>query len=251
MAKAELHQLLAVESDLKGKSAAIVSEARNTFDRKGEIFKGMERTFEVASDQDEQVPPEFSPLASTVDAKLRYVFKHVNRYMDAVVQKEATNQIAKADVIVQGNKILENMPAAGLLALEHRLRELIDLIKRAPTLDLKEEWEFDPDRGEGVRVSRPRQTNRIVEEPKVIPLTEATEHHPATAQLVGAKRVGGVYTQTLLSGEPTPAEKSEMLERTEMLLSAVKKARSRANRAEVVKMKAGKVLTDFILTGSF
>ena len=246
----KMHELLAVEADLKGKAAAILGETRNTFDRKGAIFKGSERTFEVASDEDEQMPAEFSPLYSTVNAKLEYTFKHLVRYMDAVVQKEATNQVAKADVVVNGSVILEKVPAAGLLSLEHRLREIIDLVKRAPTLDLKEEWSMDPDRGEHVRISRPRQTNRLVEVPTRFVRSEATEHHPAQVDVIATKRVGGVYTQTLLSGEPTPAEKAEMLERAEALLAAVKKARSRANRTEVVKFQAGKVLTDYILTGS-
>jgi hypothetical protein len=44
----------------------------------------------------------------------------------------------------------------------------------------------------------------------------------------------------------TPARKSELLDRIDKLLRAVKKARQRANGTEVVKVNVGKSIMDFI-----
>jgi len=56
-------------------------------------------------------------------------------------------------------------------------------------------------------------------------------------------------TKTVWSGMWTSRQKADALARLDTLLIAIKKARQRANRTEVLKPRAGKVLADWILKG--
>ena len=59
----------------------------------------------------------------------------------------------------------------------------------------------------------------------------------------------GTWKITNYSGLVSPAEKSSMLKRIDLLLEAVKKARSRANDTAVEGLKIGKALFKYINEG--
>ena len=123
---AKLHELLAVESDLENVSKNTVAEALNTFTKKPHMFFGYEKRLENFNENLPEAPRERQELTTTVKDKIDYVNQHIARYFDAVLQKECTNQIAKADIIINGNIIAKDIPATFLLGLETKFKSIRD-----------------------------------------------------------------------------------------------------------------------------
>ena len=79
-------------------------------------------------------------------------------------------------------------------------------------------------------------------------LAPATDKHPAQVQVLNVDAAIGVYRTQYRHGGLSPHDKSVLLGKFDRLLAAVKKARQRANCAEVNRaMRIGQVLVDFLL----
>ena len=106
--------------------------------------------------------------------------------------------------------------------------------------------------GEGYVRSRGEDTQWRTE--KVLQhkvLAEPTEHHPAQIETWYEDRRVARIDKIHLSSAWTPSQKSEALARVDTLLRAVKKARQKANTAEVVRTHDATInaITHFILNG--
>jgi hypothetical protein len=84
---------------------------------------------------------------------------------------------------------------------------------------------------------------------KPVVLYEATDKHPAQVKESTEDVAIGKYVQTDWCSMISPAEKSRVMGRVDALIRAVKQARQRANNVDVLKVKIGKSLSDYILKG--
>jgi hypothetical protein len=245
---AKLHELLAVESDLEGKYKRITGETRKTFKDRPAHFIGSIRTYHPFDDDDKvDYPEEYQALATTVEERLDYTAKAIEPYFDALLQKESTNQVAKADLVVDGEEIAKDLPATFLLGMESRLKYLRGVYEQIPTLPVSVDWEKDASWGKNVyRMTHPEEKLKTVKQFKSQVLYEATEHHPAQIEKWDENVAVGKFVKRIWSGAISSAEKAELLGRIDKLITAVKKARQRANTAEVVKNQVGKDIMDFI-----
>lgn len=247
---AKLHELIAVEPDLKSKFIKILNETIGTFTKKEHLFKGYVRTlkwFDSDRQAAEPTPAERSALASTVSDRLEYQEKTIVRYLDALLQKEATNQIAKADIVIGETVIAKDVPATFLLGLEKLLVQIRATYNVIPTLPPNIEWVPDPDTGKNIYKSKyPDEAHKT--EQTIVPqvLYEATKEHPAQVDKITEKKNVGLYTKHEWCSMLSPAQKSDRLQKIDDLLAAVKTARQRANTAKVLNMKIGQQLMDFI-----
>lgn len=243
----KLHELLAVEGDLEGAYRKILAETANTFTKKPAHFMGSVRRLKIYDETKETPAPEHKELDTTVGEKLDYQQDHIMRYFDAVLQKEMTNGIAKADIVVDGTTVATQLPATFLLGLETKLRLLRDTYDKIPTLQPGIKWEIDAKAGTGVyKTTNPEetyQTEKVIEPHVLYP---ATKEHPAQVKEMSKTVTTGKYTRTVTSGMLSPADKSALLGRLDKLLRAVKKARQRANATKVVTASVGKDLFNFI-----
>lgn len=247
MAKGKLHELLAVEADLEGRSRVIMEETRKVFKEKPSLFMGAVRTYIPFTEDGIDYPEENQSLTTTVDEKLTYACGSVIKYYDALLQKESTNQVAVADLVVDGQVLATGLPATFLLGMETRLKRLREVYAFIPTLSVGTEWKSDEGKGKGVfSMVHPEEKMKTQKTMKSTVLYEATEHHPAQIDKWDEVENVGKYTKHVWCGMVTPARKSELLNRVDTLLQAVKKARQRANSTEVVKSTIGKTLIDFI-----
>lgn len=244
---AKLHQLLAVESDLKNTYAKIIQEAGDTFNKRQEHFRAHIRELKMFDENAQPAPVERSALVTTVGAKLAYVKNHAVRYLDAVLQKEATNQYAVADIVVDDKVVAEKVPAPFLLGLEKQLKLLRLVYENIPTLPPNIEWVEDSETGDGV-YKRKYPEEKFKTEQTIVPqiLYEATEHHPAQVDKISETKNVGKYVRNEWCSMLTPAAKSKLLDRIDTLTRAVKKARQRANNTIVVKTSIGEQLFNFI-----
>lgn len=238
---AKLHELIAVEGDLEGSFKSILSETEKTFKNKENLFIGLAKTLTMFDEAEGlESPDEFQELSETVIGKLEYNSGHAKRYFDAVLQKELTNQTAKADIVIDGATIAKDLPATFLLGLETRLKHLRAAYASIPTLAPGKKWVPAPEKGTGVyAIENPEQRFKTTKTFMHKVLYEATEQHPAQIEKWEETKNVGKWEINIWSGQMTVAEKSETLGRFDKLLRAVKKARQRANCAEVVKRTIG------------
>lgn len=245
---AKLHELLAVESDLEGLYNRIVAETKKNFKDHQERYSGQRKVVEF---YDEDVKPEadeYKHMDDTVLSKINYTSEHIIRYLDAVLQKERTNMDAKADIVVDGVAIAENVPATFLLGLEKRLKKIRnDVYASIPTLTPGVEWKIDESIGKDVyKMVHPEERFKTKKLRKNHIKYEATKEHPAQVDVYTEdERVARVLTYNW-SGKLSSADKSALLEKIDKLIRAVKKARQKANTTEVVKETIGEKLFNYI-----
>lgn len=250
--KAQLHELLAVVGDLQGVFNRIIDETIGTFANKQAHFMGHVKRYEPFDENAREMESEedIKKLDTTVGAKLDYMAGHVSKYFDAELQKERTNQDARADLELNGEVIAKDVPATFLLGLESKLARLREVCDFIPTLKPGIEWAPDKGQGAGVfKTVHDSVSHRTKKEPMSKIVVPATKEHPAQVDRWTEDVKVGRYVTTELSGAISPADKSKLIGRIDALRHAVKKARQRANCAEIVKAKIGRKVMDYILKG--
>lgn len=252
MAKGQLHELIAVEKDVKGTSEKIISEAHKTFtDRKDHFTEVMKSYSPLVADDPEKIEGESKPLVTTVAEKIGYVEKMLKRLFDVIIQKEATNAIAKADIVIEAadgteTVISKDVPVSALVQFENLLERIRNEVYGViPTLDPSREWNPEKSRP-GVYASPEIVRTRTRKAKKVITLAPATEKFPAQTQLIDVDEPAGYWKQIDRSGMLSVGDKMEMLDRISRLIEGIKKARARANTTPVVSIKIANDLFNFI-----
>ncbi len=242
----KLHELLAVEEDLKGMAKRIGGETEITFRNKQDHF--VEKIVECApfEESKETIVEGHTPMVETVQGKLDYCATALGKYFDALVQKESTNTVAKADITLDnGEVIAKDMPATALLGLERELTKVHAIYSVLPTLEPTAVWEKDTDLGTGISTTRiSKVRTKKVNEPLV--LAPATDRHPAQVQMTTKDVEWAKLNTTIHSSKITPARKSLLISRVDELKRAVKKARMRANTVEHHTIKVGETLFNYI-----
>lgn len=241
----KLFELLAVEPDLRGASEKIVSETINTFSKKPNHFEHRLKTYQPKDEDGDVFAPEKQEMVTTVLNKLNHAQSVISKYIDAIAQKETTNTKASAYLEVNGQKLLDfPLPATLLLALEGKLKQLREIYNTLPTLDPSESWRWD-DQTKTYEAEQ-KETYKTKKIMKNHVLSPSTEKFPANVQVYHEDVRIGTWLNKRWSGCITPAEKSAVLERLDILSQAVKKARQRANDKEIEKINISKNLFDFI-----
>lgn len=242
----KLHEVLAVETDLKATADKLLKETLSTFGSKAGHFESSHVQFKADAENAPAEAPEFKPMVDRVRDKLLYTTKAVSKYFDSVMQKESTNQKAKADLVLDDETVLAtSVPATMLLGLEAKLKEVRAIYEAAPTLAPGEDWQKAEDEGKGLHkaISEKVRTSKQEEHQIIVPPTR--EHPAQVARQVKDIRVGKVVT-TKTSSLFTPGEKSDVLARIDSLIRAAKKARMRANDTTVEKVTIGEKIFDYI-----
>lgn len=247
MRKGVLHELLAVEGDLEGAHKKILDETKNTFTKKAEHFIGQHRRLEMFVEDGISYPETSKAIDTTVQQKLDHLEKTERRYFDALLEKESTNQVATADLVVDGVTVGTALPATFLLGMETRLKHLRSAYEVIPTLQPGISWVKDENIGDNIyKTEKPDEKLKTETVVEPVVLYEATKEHPAQVKESSKTNTVGKYITTTWSGMISPAEKSALLGRLDKLIRAVKQARQRANTTEVVKRSVGKELFNYI-----
>lgn len=240
----KLYELLAVEPSLKSEAMQGIAQIKKLFAEGGNKLVGKIRTYAPTNEEGEALPDEITNLATTVNIEIAELEMSFGKWLDTAIQKEITNQVTLANVVIGGKTLMENLPAPALLNLESKLMELRQVYVAIPTNDPSERWIFDEQLG--CFVSEIRQTQRSKKVPRSHILYEATKEHPAQVQTYTEDVSVGTWTTIVHSGMLTPVEKQARLSRIDTLYRAVKEARQRANDTEIKPLEVAKVLFDFI-----
>jgi hypothetical protein len=248
----KLHQLIAVEKDVKSAFSKIVEECSKTFNQRTALFMETRKQYHAfAADDTDHPDEEFSPMQTTVKSKLDYVEGSVIRALDVLIQKERANAVAKADIEIEqldGTKkvLISDVPVTALVQLENVLEDLRNRVyNEIPTLDPSKVWSKDETTTD-IWIAEPvlRQRTRKVSEPLV--LYPATDKHPAQTQVITVDKPVGNWTHSTKSGCLSPKQKSDLLGKLERLIAGVKIARAKANDIDVSDSHIGKTIFNYI-----
>jgi hypothetical protein len=238
--KTHLYELLAVEQEKKANAERARAQTLESFRSSQTHFTGMRRTFkpfavdeakgEVAG---ERLEAE-TQLARTVLEELDKALAVTIEAFDVSYLIDEANTAARADLVLGGVVLAEQVPATFLLQLEKRLREVRLVFKDIPTFDPVRSWQVDPaaDKPNVLRAD-PVVTVRKQRTRKYNVMYEATKEHPAQIDVVEVDDPVGEIRAYDWTGMISPGKKAALLQKTDDLIEAVKTARARANAVTV------------------
>lgn len=245
----KLHELLAVDGNLKAQADKTRAELMGTFEKKQHHFSEKTVSYKPSEENAATVVEGQLDIQTTVAKELKWISDFIVKSLDVSYQVAEANTIARADVVLEnGTTLISQLPATSLLELEKRAKELHDFVAAIPTLDPAKGFRLDPDKGEGIYKAREDRKTRTKKTNKVLTLAPPTDKHPAQVQLVTEDVPVGEITTLEWSGLITTAAKGDMLSRVEEFARSVKKARSRANEVEIPKneTKIGAVIVNYV-----
>lgn len=244
MATLKLNVILGLVKGAKSRSHTEVTNLHRE-SQKPQLYSGHTRTYRPKDDEGDTLPPERSEVQLRAEDVLSDLEAAKSRLWDLALMRDVGNQRAVADLVVDGQTLLADVPATYFLLLEKELNDVYTFVAKLPTTDSTDRWTFNED--QELWVTAPVESNRTTKVLQNHLVAPATERHPAQVQTYTTDVVAGYWTTTKFSGALSPAHKREVLQRVDKLKDAVKAARERANLTEVPESRVAEQLFDYLL----
>lgn len=242
----KLHEILAVETSVKGKLTKITEETSKVFKTKQTHFDGYIKSYEPKEEDGERLLTDRKELITTVGSKLNHLVKFAVDAMTVTLQKEETNSSGRANAeLIIGDLNYGNYSATSLLSMEHSFSNLRQILIDSPTLDMALPWETTENAG--IYKLPTMVKDQMSQEDDFVVTVQATEKFPAQVVKTVRKFKIGTWTTATSSGKWTPSEKSGTLDRLDKVITAVKSAKSRANNVVIEKIDSPKTIFTYIL----
>lgn len=235
----KLHQLLAVAKDKKQWAQNALTGFYHQV-QKPDPFNGITKVYRSKDEDGEALPGESQRVQLTAVALLRDLRHDLNFMYEVVGDIDRTNMTAAADIVIDNQVILANVPVATLLWLEKQLADMRTVFQKLPTLNPEFQWEVDETTG--VWTTAERVTTRAKKIPRNHVKASATDKHPAQVEVYYEDQIVGTWHTRGLSGAMRAIEVKALQVRLEALRYAVKDARERANATEAQQLSAVPVL---------
>lgn len=239
----QLNQILAVEKGVKSRTEKDLTAAYHAIQRTNALA-GLSRTYQPKDEDGDRLPSESTNVQVKVEDILKQVAEASTNLFDVTFAKETTNTQATANVVVDGQTLLSDVPVSYLLFLEKQLVNIHTFVSKLPTLDPAETWTLNAANGQ--YEAAPTQTVRTKKVPKNWVKAEATDKHPAQVEIFHEDVIVGTWTAKKFSGAVPSTRVTQLINRVEALQSAVKFAREQANSATVVDRKAGETVFGYL-----
>ena len=238
-----LNQVIAVVASKKSKVQSAVTAAYHSVQKTAQ-FEGITKTYQPKEEDGDKLPSEAKAVQTKVGDVVSEVTSALTELFDVVATQDNANTKARADVVVGGKKILENIPVTHLLFLEKQLKDVETFISKLPTLDAADSWKYDA--GTDSYATYPTETTRVKKVPRPFVKYEATKEHPAQVETYSEDTVAGYWKTIKFSGAIPMKDRNKMLDRVHQLQEAVVKAREEANSIEVEQVSVGKRVFEHI-----
>jgi len=239
----QLNQVLAIVKGKKTVLNAEISELHHAT-QKPPLVNGHHKTFIPREEEGETFPDDVHHVQHRVKEVLEQVCDRLATVLDVTATRDWANCQARADVMLDGEIFLEQVPVTYLIFLEKELHDQHTFVSKMVELDPAEKWELDPN--SGLFRSEAVKTHKTKKLQKPIVKYDATPEHPAQTELITEDVVIGHWTTTKFSGAIPRPDKKAILERIMKLEDAVKFARVQANSMEAPEQKVGHKVLDFI-----
>lgn len=238
-----LHQVLALEPGVRSRSDKALTELHRKLG-KDQLLSGLTRNYEPRDAEGERLPGEQTKVQVKADEALTVAAEAFTAMFDVVATKDFGNLEAIADVVVDGETLVQGAPATYLLWLEKKLADLHTFVSKLPTLDPAESWTYDGN--SGAFRTDVLQSTRTKKVPRNHVKAEATDRHPAQVDVYYEDVIVGDWKTVKFSGKLPADRVRELLSRVEKVQDAVKAARQEANTVEVEQVKVGGKIFDYV-----
>jgi len=232
----QLNQIVAIEKGVKSRVYGKVTDLHKRT-QKDEPFSGLLKTYRKRDEDGEDFPPEKKGVKLVATDVLKEVSALQTELFDVVATKDYANCSAKADLVVDGDTILEGVPVTYLLFLEKQLTDMRTFIEKMPTLDPGEDWTKDPNSNLYKSDKTTTHKTKLVEKPQVV--IPPTQEHPGQWTTLKDHVIVGWWDTVKHSGALTIPEQRQTLEGIDKMLKAVKFAREEANSTDVEPIEVG------------
>lgn len=240
----KLNQIIGVASGLKTAREKRVTKLYHLA-QKPQLFVGRTRRYEPFEDgRENELPPEDQAIQHTVAAVVEEARETWEKMMNVVAAQDLANCSAKAEVVVDGEVVMRDVPATTLIFIEKQLNDLYNFVEQLPVLDPAEAWHWDNQSNCYVSDVKETQRTQKVLQTKIV--AEATEHHPAQYEKWTADVPVGVWKTRLLCGSLEEKQKQATLHRIRKLRDAVIFAREEANGVDAPEANTGSQLMNFV-----
>ena len=240
---AKLNQIIAVLNGKKTRSQKQLTEIYKKL-QKPTLFEGISRTYQPVDEDGETQPPEKKNVQYKTREAVAEARAALLELFDVPATQDWANCEAKANVDVDDQTVLADVPVTHLLFLEKQLTDLHTFVSQLPILDPAETWHWDENAD--CYAAETTFSNRTKKTPRSHVLVEATEHHPAQAEMYHEDVKIGEWRTVKFSSALPAQEKNETLGRIRRLQEAVKFARERANSRDVEEVTIGNKVFDFV-----
>lgn len=246
----KMHELIAAESSIAATYNSMREETAKVFDKPDAFVRSTTVVTYFDDAESHLNTTETKELTTTVADRLEYFLSGAFvGYLDLQLNKDLTNQLASAELEIDGKVLAAGIPATMFLQLEKELSTLRNVVLKAPTLAPGFVWEREENEDNLFRTREPKVSFRTKKTVRPIVLVPPTDKHPAQVDKVNEDVPVAKIEQRIWSGMLSSSQKADYLSRIDALLVAVKKARQRANSVEATKASIGKTIADFILSG--
>lgn len=239
-----LSQVIAVEKQVKSKVNSEGAELHKA-NQKPDLFNGLSRNYERKDEDGEELPPEQKLVQQRATENLDRWTDLWTELLDVVATKDWGNTITRTDLVVNGEVLVKDAPVTYLIWLEKQLDDFRTFVANLPTLEPGKAWKHDE--SSGLYITEPVRTARHKKVPRVLLKVEATEHHPAQAEVVHDDVLIGYWSNVSTSGALPDSRRRQLLDRVDLLKKAVKQAREEANSEKVEQREVGKVVAQWIM----
>lgn len=242
----KLNQIVAVVKGKKSQAKEALTSVYHSL-QKRELFDGHSRHYESLEENGEELPEEQVKLRYDVPTAIHEAKEALSDLLNVTAIQDWGNTHAVADVVVDGNVLMKDVPATYLLFLEKQLDDIGSLVNKLPVLDLAYDWKKDSNRG--CYSTDQFKKNRTIKRDHYKEVSPATEQHPAQIAKVTEDVHVGTYTTVKFSGAIPADEKKDMLRKVRKVKEAVKFAREQANLTEVDNgMDVANPVLDYVFT---
>lgn len=222
--------LLAIEPNIRTTAKRAETDAYHVL-QKVALLSGYSKTYTPKDDNADiwdLRPDEGVKVQVEAERVMQEMAAELAKWFSTMALKESTNAIARADIVVDGNILLAQVPTTYLLFLERQLVDMLTFVSKLPVLDAAENWSLVE--GTTAWASTPVITLSTKKIPRNHVLAAATDKHPAQVQVYQEDSVVGRWTAVKFSGAVPAKRVAELTERVKKLQAAVKDARDVANR---------------------
>lgn len=244
-----LHQLIAVQRGVDEETAKTLGAVKHLLAIGGDQdpLTGLSRVYRPVAEDGEQLPPQARRVQITAAELITRVGESMTKMFDVKFAREEGNCNAKADVKVDGQSLLMDVPVGYLMFLEAQLTKIVELIDQIPTLNPADDWS---DQAPGLRDGVWQSAERTTAVPKRVPQVQVL----SPAQVIDGQKFDpqvrpyetevtvGWWTTVKYSGQMDPKVQQEMRARAIKVQEAVRKAREQANRLETSERSAEPLL---------